>query len=162
MKTKSLVKKMSGLVVLGAMIFFSCQERMSQSSKVAEPSKVSKPSSTVKNQVPSIQADTAYNIAWDKTEYDFGTVTRGEQLSVGFTFHVVDGKAQITGSATYCGCTVPGWEPTVFYTGDSYTITVNFNTENKMGPFSETVDLFFNRSNVAEKLTVKGRVVNPS
>jgi len=103
--------------------------------------------------------DTVYNILWESTEHDFGQVKHGEVPSVLFTFHVVSGEARITGSRTFCGCTVPGWDPRVLGAGESYSIMVKFNTNEKSGYFTETVELFFNGSNNPERLTVRGFIV---
>lgn len=149
------------LILLSCFAVVACQGKNSDSRPIkgdlASPDQ--QMPGTNQNEFSSY-SDTAYNIAWEFSEHDFGQVTQGEHLEVDFTFTVIDGQAQITGSRTYCGCTVPGWEPIFFYKGESYSLKVEFNTENKMGPFSETIDLYFNRSNTPEKIGVKG-FVNP-
>lgn len=106
------------------------------------------------------EENTNYDIIWNFQEHDFGEVEKNKKLSVEFTFTVISGTAQITGSRTYCSCTLPDWEPIKFLQNESYSITVEFDTKDKYGNFEETVDLFFNRNELPEKLTVKGRVKN--
>ncbi len=163
MRTIKFSKNISVFVIFASMTFSACQGKPSENSQpTQQPASAvnfTEQLSAANSQIPAQQTDTTYNIAWEFTEHDFGQVQEGGKLAVDFTFTVVEGVAQITGSTTYCGCTVPGWEPKKLNAGESYSIKVEFNTENKMGPFSESVDLFINRSRTPEKITVKGFIV---
>lgn len=164
MKTQNKIVKLVFSFFFGLFFLMACQPKNNNSNSSNNSLEVSKKKienqeSIARMQQTSFKTDTVYDIIWNFSEHDFGEVKQGTTPSFDFTFTVLDGMAQITGSRTYCGCTVPAWEPIEFTKGDSYSITVEFNTENKMGMFNESVDLFFNRSQIPEKLTVKGVIV---
>ena len=100
-------------------------------------------------------------ISFDKTEYDFGTVTDGEVIQTTFTLKNV-GKSPlvITDAKTTCGCTVPTWpknKPVM--PGESTEIEVKFNTSGKGGGRQvKTVTLLTNTAIGREILKVKGIV----
>lgn len=162
MKTHKTLK-IGLLFFFGGLLLISCEGKKSSQAQsnvqALNEKKILEQNVITKRQQTTFDVDTVYDILWHFTEHDFGKVKQGTKPSVKFTFTVLDGMAQITGSRTYCGCTVPEWQPIEFMKGDSYSIEVKFNTENKMGMFNESVDLFFNRSQIPEKLTVKGVIV---
>lgn len=100
-------------------------------------------------------------IKFDKTEYDFGTVTDGEIIETVFTL-TNTGKSPlvITDAKTTCGCTVPTWpKDKPIAPGESTEIKVKFNTAGKGGGRQvKDVTLFTNTAVGREILKIKGIV----
>lgn len=102
----------------------------------------------------------AATIAFDKVEYDFGTVNEGEIVET--TFKVTNaGKTDliITNAQASCGCTVPTWPKEPIKPGDSADIEVSFNTSGKPNRQSKTITLTTNTESGREILTLKGSVI---
>ncbi len=100
-------------------------------------------------------------VQFDKTVYDFGTVTDGEIIETTFTLTNVGKSALIiTDAKTTCGCTVPTWpKDKPIMPGESTEIKVKFNTAGKGGGRqSKDVTLFTNTAVGREVLKLKGIV----
>ena len=100
-------------------------------------------------------------IEFDKTEYDFGTVTDGDVIQTTFSLKNVGKTALvITDAKTTCGCTVPTWpknKPVM--PGETTEIEVKFNTSGKGGGRQvKTVTLLTNTAIGREVLKIKGIV----
>ena len=100
-------------------------------------------------------------IKFDKTEYDFGTVTDGDVIET--TFKLTNtGKSAlvITDAKTTCGCTVPSWpKDKAIKPGETTEIKVKFNTAGKGGGKQiKEVTLFTNTVLGRERVKLKGIV----
>lgn len=102
-------------------------------------------------------------ITFDKTEYDFGTVTDGDVIETVFTLTNTGKSALvITDAQTTCGCTVPTWpKGKAIEPGESTEIKVKFDTAGKGGGRQiKNVTLFTNTANGREIVALKGIVNN--
>ena len=102
----------------------------------------------------------AATIAFDKVEYDFGTVNEGDIVET--TFKVTNaGKIDliITNAQASCGCTVPTWPKEPIKPGASADIEVSFNTSGKPNRQNKTITLTTNTESGREILTLKGSVI---
>lgn len=140
------------LLSFGAMV--SCKEA-NASSKV-NPSKLEE----ARKRDNDITKGAAI-IQFDKTEYDFGTVTDGAVIETSFSLTNTGKSALvITDAKTTCGCTVPTWpknKPVM--PGETTEIKVKFNTSGKGGGRQvKRVTLMTNTAIGREVLTVKGIV----
>ncbi len=140
------------LLSFGAMV--SCKEA-NASSKV-DPSKLEE----ARKRDNDITKGAAI-IQFDKTEYDFGTVTDGAVIETSFSLTNTGKSALvITDAKTTCGCTVPTWpknKPVM--PGETTEIKVKFNTSGKGGGRQvKRVTLMTNTAIGREVLTVKGIV----
>ena len=102
----------------------------------------------------------AATIAFDKVEYNFGTVNEGDIVET--TFKVTNaGKTDliITNAQASCGCTVPTWPKDPIKPGDSADIEVSFNTSGKPNRQSKSITLTTNTESGMETLILKGSVI---
>ena len=98
-------------------------------------------------------------IGFDKTEYDFGTITEGDLVNG--TFKVYNkGKTDlvITNARASCGCTVPEWPKEAIKPGDSAQVKFKFNSRFRRGKQHKTITLQTNTEKVTEVLQIKGFV----
>lgn len=98
-------------------------------------------------------------VAFDKTEYDFGTVLEGTIVET--TFKVTNnGKTDliISNAQATCGCTVPVWPKEPIKPGESGDVLVKFNTTGKPNKQSKTVTLYTNTATGREVVRLKGSV----
>ena len=100
-------------------------------------------------------------IAFDKTDYDFGTVTEGDVVEG--TFKITnEGKSDlvILSAHASCGCTVPKWPKEAIKPGDSADLTFSFNSRGRSGKQSKSITLQTNSEKVTQTLRISG-MVNP-
>lgn len=98
-------------------------------------------------------------IEFDKTEFDFGTITEGEVING--TFKITNaGKVDliITSAKASCGCTVPVWPKEAIKPGESADLKFTFNSSGKRGNNNKSIILKTNTEKVTEILRVKGTV----
>lgn len=98
-------------------------------------------------------------VSFDKSQFDFGTVTEGEVVET--TFKVTNsGKTDliITDAQVTCGCTVPVWPKAPIKPGQTEDIKVKFNTNGKTNRQSKIITLITNTESGREILTLKGMV----
>lgn len=101
---------------------------------------------------------TPYNIEWKFKEFDFGKMKQGCSLdSVVFSFKVVSGVAQMTGSKSNCGCTLGQWKPDIHKAGEIGTVTIHYDTK-RIGYFRKSFEVQFNRNEKPEILWITGSV----
>lgn len=99
-------------------------------------------------------------ITFDETEYDFGTVVTGEQVSQIYTFkNTGDEPLILTNAKGSCGCTVPRWPREPIAPGETASIEVSFNSENKRGKRNQKVTITSNTNPAQTFLYLKGTVV---
>jgi hypothetical protein len=106
--------------------------------------------------------DNPYNtkdsIKFDKTVYDYGTITQGSDGNCEFRF-TNKGKSALVliDVQTSCGCTVPLWPKEPITAGKSGVIKVKYDTE-RLGVFSKTITVTSNAKNSPVVLTIKGNI----
>ncbi|WP_405567456.1 DUF1573 domain-containing protein [Polaribacter sp. Asnod6-C07] len=101
----------------------------------------------------------AASIAFENTEFDFGTVNEGEVVET--VFKVTNsGKTDliITDAKVTCGCTVPVWPKKPIKPGETENIQVRFNTSGKRNRQQKNITLITNTETGREILTLKGMV----
>lgn len=98
-------------------------------------------------------------ISFDKSFYDFGTVTEGEIVETVFKVtNTGETDLVITDAQVTCGCTVPVWPKDPIKPGQTEDIKVKFNTNGKTNRQQKNITLITNTKSGREILTLKGMV----
>ncbi len=98
-------------------------------------------------------------IEFDKTEYDFGTVTDGEKVKGSFRLkNTGTSKLVIFNATGSCGCTVPEWPKKPVLPGETAEVKFTFNSSGRSGNQSKTITLKTNTKKGNERLRIKGVV----
>lgn len=94
-----------------------------------------------------------------ETEFDFGEIKQGEQVTHVFTF-VNEGSAPlvIEKVTTPCGCTAPKWPKEPIAPGATGEIQVKFNSVGKMGNQVKNLSVIYNSETSPEFIVIKGKV----
>lgn len=99
-------------------------------------------------------------MAFEETEFDFGTVPEGEKVSHTYKFKNTGEEPLILSNAKgSCGCTVPSWPREPIPPGGSGEITVEFNSQNKKGKRSQKVTITANTNPPQTFIYLKGEVL---
>ena len=97
-------------------------------------------------------------IVFDKTVYDYGTITQGADGNCEFKFTNKGKEPLILSNVTSsCGCTVPQWPKEPIAPGKSGSIKVKYDT-NRIGMINKTITVNANAINANIVLTIKGTV----
>jgi hypothetical protein len=98
-------------------------------------------------------------ITFAKELHDFGTMSKGDNGTVEFTFKNTGKDPLIISNAQgSCGCTVPVWPKEPIAPGGSSSIKVTYDTK-RVGAFTKTVTITSNAQTASKVITIKG-VVN--
>lgn len=98
-------------------------------------------------------------ISFTKELHDFGTINKGDNGTVEFSFKNTGKEPLIIANAQgSCGCTVPVWPKEPIAPGASSSIKVTYDTK-RVGAFTKTVTITSNAKTAAKTITIKG-VVN--
>lgn len=98
-------------------------------------------------------------LAFDETEYSFGTVNAGEKVSHTYSFKNTGTEPLIISNAKgSCGCTVPQWPREPIAVGGEGEITVVFDSKNKKGPRNQKVTITANTDPPQTFIYLKGEV----
>lgn len=101
-------------------------------------------------------------LTFERLEYDFGRVIKGEKLSYAFKFKNTGKSNLIISSArTSCGCTTSNPPQAPVRPGESGEITVTFDSKNQNGEVTKMVVVSANTYPVQTTLRVKANVVEP-
>ncbi len=143
------------LIAIVSLTAFSCKENAASKVNVSNLE-------TAKERDVKINENAAV-IGFDKTEYDFGTVTEGEIVE-GIFVVSNDGKSDlvINDAKGSCGCTVPEWPKEAIKPGETAEIKFTFNSKGRRGKQTKTITLQTNTAKVTETLRVKGEVIAQS
>lgn len=144
-----------GLLVLGvlsAMVFTSCKE--DATSKVKEEN-------VEVAAARDAQATTYPVIAFDETEFDFGSIEKGTTVEHKFTF-TNTGKAPlvIVDAKSSCGCTVPEYSKNPVAPGEKGELLVKYNGSGS-NQVTKTVTIKANTEKGTETVKIKA-FVNPA
>jgi hypothetical protein len=88
-------------------------------------------------------------LAWEKSNYDFGDIKQGERVEYTFHFSNVGTEPlMITNVTTQCGCTAPkGWPRDPIAPGDHGELTLVFDSSGKVGRVNKVATVMSNASN---------------
>jgi len=107
----------------------------------------------------------AQNFQFDKTTYNFGTITQGETVQVTFSFTNTTQRDMIVGQVhTSCGCTLTEWTEEIIPPQESGFLTVTFDTKEHPGSQTKVIILIYNyidgdlNNSREQKLTLNGYV----
>tara|TARA_B100001989_G_scaffold76844_1_gene52909 strand:- start:2869 stop:3381 length:513 start_codon:yes stop_codon:yes gene_type:complete len=135
--------------------FISCQESAAK--------KINSTASVEKTQASSSKSSSDSEgpvMTFNKTTHDFGTINEGDKVTTEFSFtNTGNSDLIIVDARGSCGCTVPKYpKNTAIKPGQSETITVSFDSNNKPGMQQKSVTLSANTSSGREMLRIKANV----
>ena len=111
---------------------------------------------------PVLLGEPTTEIEFSEREQDFGTITQGERVSHTYTFtNTGDRPLVLMNAKGSCGCTVPSWPHQPVLPGESASITVEFNSANKVGARNQKVTITANTEPANTVLYLRGVVVLP-
>ncbi|GAB3825697.1 DUF1573 domain-containing protein [Pontibacter rugosus] len=118
---------------------------------------IENPNVVAENEV--VPAEDAAVMAFEQTEYDFGTIKQGETVDHTFEF-TNTGKTPliIENASATCGCTAPDWTRTPVAPGEKGFVAVKFNSTGKVGQQQPTVTIRANTQPNIVKVAMKGSV----
>lgn len=101
-------------------------------------------------------------ISFEKTTHDYGRLIQGEKVSYAFKFSNT-GTADliISNVSASCGCTVPSFPRYALKPGETGTINVVFDSNNRRGFQNKTVTVLSNTQPNTTTLRVKATIVIP-
>ena len=148
---------------ISLLFFFSCQNESSDRAM----DEIKDPTGTYSDLIRMpISADGSLdtvNIA--KFEFDekiktFDDIKEGEKVEVEYKFrNVGNSPLLITSAKSTCGCTVPEFPKDPIAPGDSSSIKVKFDSENRPGFQTKPISILANTYPNKTVLTLEGRVI---
>lgn len=99
----------------------------------------------------------AQKVKWENTTVNFGTIKDWNSPAATFTFKNTGNERLMFLPQRHNRKVLVRYPSRAFRPGESGTIEILYYTGDT-GPFSETVEIYSNASNKAEKLTVKGNI----
>lgn len=98
-------------------------------------------------------------MTFEMTEYDFGEIEEGPKARVTFKFTNTGNKPLILSDVkASCGCTTPYWPKEPIMPGKSETITAEYNTQGRPGPFNKAITITANTEPPTKMIFIKGTV----
>lgn len=98
-------------------------------------------------------------MAFEETNWDFGTIQEGDVVKHTYTFTNTGKSPLIIQNATaQCGCTVPQWPREPIAPGQKGEIQVEFNSKGKAGVQSKSVTITANTQPEINQVMLKGVV----
>ena len=109
---------------------------------------------------PSNEENPITTLKFEETVYDFGKVVEGTKVTQVFTFtNTGQEPLVLTNALGSCGCTVPKWPREPIRPGETASITVEFNSKNKIGQRNQKVTITANTEPPQTYLYLKGEVL---
>lgn len=97
-------------------------------------------------------------IEFKELVHDYGTIEQSGDGTYVFEFANTGTEPLILSNVrSSCGCTIPEWPREPINAGTSSSILVKYNTT-RIGPFSKSISVYSNASEVAIVLRIKGKV----
>ena len=121
---------------------------------------------TITNARPEAPQGSSTTIGFENDVHDFGTIQDGDKVTHTFTFtNTGDEPLVISNARGSCGCTVPEWERNPVMPGQTGSLTVEYDSNNK-GAVGGKIDTKFvtvtaNTVPATHRLTVRANVVKP-
>ncbi len=98
-------------------------------------------------------------LEFEYTEYDFGELEEGPKAKISFKFTNTGNKPLILSDVkASCGCTTPYWPKEPIMPGKSETITAEYNTQGRPGPFNKAITITSNTDGGSKMIFIKGNV----
>ncbi len=99
-------------------------------------------------------------LQFNKTTFDFGNIPMVSSDNVAVFIFEYNGNESITitNVSTSCGCSTPTWPKTPIKKGEKGEIIINYDSNNKIGKFSEKFLVTTNISTKAYELEITGKV----
>lgn len=108
-----------------------------------KPKTQPKPKPVVTTKV--VLSDKAYDVKFDKTFHDFGTISEGQEVKTTYVLtNIGKEPVVILSHDVQCGCTTPTYSKEPIMPGKSAEIVVGFNSAGKSGAQDKTVTLTTN------------------
>jgi hypothetical protein len=123
---------------------------------------------TVSPEIVNIPATASGNVGnnkvpkfeFEKSNFDFGTLTSGEEVSTEFKFkNVGDADLVISQAKGSCGCTEPEYSKEAISPGAEGVIKVTYKSEGMSGQITKTVTILANTIPNTKVLTISGEVL---
>ena len=107
----------------------------------------------------NVQDGTKPHIQFEKTTHDYGTIYKGADGNVTFSF-VNTGQEPliIQNVKTSCGCTVASKPSAPILPGESSEISVKYDTK-RIGSFHKNITVTSNGDNPSVILNIKGKII---
>lgn len=97
---------------------------------------------------------------FEKSNFDFGTITSGEEVYHEFKFkNVGDADLIISQAKGSCGCTEPEYSKDAIAPGKEGVIKVTYRSEGMSGQISKTITILANTIPNTKVLTITGEVL---
>ncbi|MBT8219234.1 MAG: DUF1573 domain-containing protein [Bacteroidia bacterium] len=123
------------------------------------PTEAATTTSTTTPSTPAVPAGPTTVMAFEETEFDFGTVEMGDKVEHIYSFTNTGDEPLVISNATgSCGCTVPQWPKEPIAPGATGEILVSFDTKNKPNNQTKRVTITANTEPAQSFLTIKGFV----
>lgn len=155
-KNKHTMRKITlSLILLSAIIIaFSCKNSSKNdlpANIISNPNTSSNPVNTSNLPILTLKEDF----------HDFGKLINGEKVSYSFEF-TNTGKSilLISDVQSSCGCTVPTYSAKPIKPGETSKITVNFDSEGRIGINNKVVNVFSNCQPPVSVIHIRAEVVN--
>lgn len=106
----------------------------------------------------AVETDGA-KIEFVESEHDFGQLEEGPKAKYSFKFTNTGNKPLIISNVkASCGCTTPYWPKEPIMPGASETITAEYNTQGRPGPFNKAITITTNTQPETKMVFIKGTV----
>jgi hypothetical protein len=93
------------------------------------------------------------------SEHDFGDLDEGPKAKVAFKFTNTGNKPLVLSDVkASCGCTTPYWPKEPIMPGKSETISAEYNTQGRPGPFNKAITITANTEPATKMIFIKGNV----
>jgi len=150
MKTKN--NFIIGMMIIASGLQFSCSDQ--KETKQLDTASITSPSTANIG-----KENAAPMMAFEETEFDFGTVAEGDILKHSFSFtNTGNAPLVIVNAKGSCGCTVSNWPKEPIAPGASKEMLVTFNTNGKPNQQNKQVTITTNTSAGKHILKIKAMV----
>ncbi|GIV39012.1 MAG: hypothetical protein KatS3mg033_0812 [Thermonema sp.] len=131
---------------------WACNEASTESAQT----QVNPQDESAANQATEESTEGVPVIAFEETEYDFGTIKEGDVVEHVFKFkNTGNAPLKIQNATAPCGCTVPTWTKEPIPPGGTGEIVVQFNSKGKAGQQIKQVTITANTKPEVSQVTIK-------
>lgn len=96
---------------------------------------------------------------FEEEAHDFGLLIEGVNPEYVFTFlNTGDEPIEMSNVKPSCGCTTPFWTKEPIMPGETGTIKVSYNTNNRVGQFKKSITITSNAKEGSKMIIIKGVV----